>query len=43
MLRRRRQTKKLRAVARLLCEIDAAGARERPVRRRERAALGRAA
>jgi hypothetical protein len=41
MLRRRRQAKKLRAIARLLCEVESAGAGRRPARRVERVAVGR--
>jgi hypothetical protein len=43
VFRRRRQTRKLRAIARLLAELEAAGANERPARKRERTVLGRAA
>jgi hypothetical protein len=40
MFARRRQTKKLMKVARLLCELDAVAPR-RPARRRARAVLAR--
>jgi len=46
MLRRRRQTRKLQRVARMLRELDAAASRPAaaaPERRRARVALGRAA
>jgi hypothetical protein len=45
MLRRRRQTKKLRTIARVLCELEAAGPKRHPAsaRKGDRASLGRAA
>jgi hypothetical protein len=41
MFKRRRQTKKLIQIARMLHELDAAASRPRPAGRRARAALSR--
>jgi hypothetical protein len=41
MFKRRRQTKKLNQVARMLRELDAAAPRRRPAGRRARVAVGR--